>query len=207
MHKHSISRQILFELGIVRRMKEVCPALFPNLRIKQLKIFEYCCDKDSYAVMDSGPKIGEEEDDFFFDNVPRYLEGRDVFLRNTSKPLPDFFSLCLKPVLTARAYDILCPYINSNVECVELDLNGAAYKLLNFTEGSVKLDENKAVFRRSGGNLITVDVPVFSRESWEGSHLFYFEDYGEVYLTSVLKEVIDEHQLSGLLFDVVGKIV
>lgn len=155
------------------------------------------------------------------DNVFDTLEGQSVINTwNTvvmeveeTQEKGDFPSFDV-PVLSEKAWNVLQPLIQNDVEALPITVEkeyfgemGGTYYALNILSIVACLDEEKSEFYRySHGGIMEVTKHVFLPEKLEGIHIFKIMAEGAVfshydfYISEDFKNLVEQNNLKGLFF-------
>ena len=183
-----------------------------------MNIYKFKTDSNQYHGL-TYPEKGEEEsifDRFEGKNLGDEWEPIIMEVREAKKQggFPSFEM----PVLSEKAWEVLKPLIQKDVEALPLIVEkeffgemGGDYYALNVLSIITCLDESMSEFVKfSNGEVMRIVKHVFMPESIEDVHFFRIKAgntvlYYDFYVSEDFKNLVEKHNLKGLLFQKINE--
>ena len=175
-----------------------------------MEIYRYQPDPDNYESLGTLRENWRALDAFAYcRSVAKDWEPLQLQANSMKGHYGDFPSLeNHAPVFSARAWEVLCPLIESSVEVLPVICSAGTYVLINVLDQVDCLDLGKTqlVINPVSGNVTAVRGHAFQKERLEGKHIFKTAQTAglEVLVSDKFKEAVEANDLKGLQFKKLG---
>lgn len=173
-------------------------------------VYKIYSNIDQYAHLRASNQKNRDVFDNFY-HLPLQTTWKKIPLKMTKGELGDFVGIVAGTVLginTDKCH-ILQPLIDKEeIELLELDVKESDVHAINIVCISDALDkENTVLEMLAEDRILFIDDHSFQASKLENVYLFKIENFehGSFFATDTFKKIIDNHQLTGLIFEEVWR--